>query len=156
MVPVLDIKIFEAHSEKNNGLLEPRENCTATSRWDYLLHALAINPVDGVLTWKPASGRCWDMPEGKLAMDVRGAAFCHLVNLYRMGEQGEENLEVDVVSLLVGSTGVLLMKTTSSRNSNPIPSPSSTLAKSHLNGSAWDLDIWLQARPISGVYVTRR
>jgi hypothetical protein len=89
MVPV-DIETFETHLRMSNGLLNPRGDCTANSPWGYLLQALAINPGNGVLTWKPASGRRWDMPEGKLAMDVRGTAFCHLVNLYKVEDRRGE------------------------------------------------------------------
>ena len=81
---MLDIDRFETHLEKTNGVLTPRGSCKADSPWGYFLHALAINPEDNILTWKPATGAPWDMKDGALAMDVRGRAFCHLVNLYRI------------------------------------------------------------------------
>jgi hypothetical protein len=44
---------------------------------------LAINPGDGILTWKPLSGNEWEMPGGALTLDIPGATFCHLLNLYK-------------------------------------------------------------------------
>ena len=103
MVPVLDIEEFEKHLQTTNGVLEPRGNCTAESPWGYLLHALAINPGDQILTWKPASGARWDMPGGTLAMDVRGKVFCHLVNLYSLKSPTEEKDTFEGTSQLRGS-----------------------------------------------------
>lgn len=94
MVPVLDIKNFEQHLQRTNGVLQPQGNCTAISPWGYLLHALAINPGDGILTWKPAGGARWDMLEGSIALDVRGTAFCHLVNLYKTQEPYDEGMTI--------------------------------------------------------------
>ena len=103
MVPVLDIEEFEKHLQTTNGVLEPRGNCTADSPWGYLLHALAINPGDQILTWKPASGARWDMPDGTLAMDVRGKVFCHLVNLYSLRSPAEEKDTIEGTSQVRGS-----------------------------------------------------
>jgi hypothetical protein len=103
MVPVLDIEEFEKHLQTTNGVLEPRGNCTADSAWGYLLHALAINPGDQILTWKPASGARWDMPDGTLAMDVRGKVFCHLVNLYSVTSPSEEKTTIEGTSQVRGS-----------------------------------------------------
>ena len=103
MIPVLDIEEFEKHLQKTNGVHEPRGNCTADSPWGYLLHALAINPGDQILTWKPASGARWDMPEGTLAMDVRGKVFCHLVNLYNVESPSEKTDTVEGTSQICGS-----------------------------------------------------
>lgn len=95
MVPVLDIGDFEKHLQQTNGVLKPRGNCTAGSPWGYLLHALAINPGDGILTWKPASKARWDMLHGELAMDVRGTSFCHLINLYKVTDPIKEEIIVE-------------------------------------------------------------
>jgi hypothetical protein len=95
MVPVLDVENFEEHLKKANGQLQPRGNCPATSPWGRLLHALAIDPGDHVVTWKPASGARWEMPKGELAMDIRGAAFCHLVNLYKIEDPSDEGFLVE-------------------------------------------------------------
>jgi hypothetical protein len=103
MIPVLDIEEFEKHLQMTNGVLEPRGNCTADSPWGYLLHALAINPGDQILTWKPASGARWDMPEGTLAMDVRGKVFCHLVNLYNVESPSEKRDIIEGTSQVSGS-----------------------------------------------------
>ncbi|KAJ9494523.1 hypothetical protein H2202_009955 [Exophiala xenobiotica] len=95
MVPVLDVKDFEKHLQHKNARLQPQRNCTASSPWGRLLHALAIDPDDLVVTWKPASGARWEMPKGELAMDVRGAAFCHLVNLYKIEDPSDEGFLVE-------------------------------------------------------------
>jgi hypothetical protein len=95
MVPVLDIEDFERHLQRTDGVLTPIGNCTAESPWGYLLHALAINPGDKTLTWKPASGESWDMPTGALAMDVRGVSFSHLINLYSLDPPEKEEFEIE-------------------------------------------------------------
>ena len=94
-VPVLDIEMFESHLEKTNGVLKPRGSCTADSAWGYFLHALAINPEDKILAWKPAVGASWDMRGDALAMEVRGRAFCHLVNFYRVAAPTLRVVDVD-------------------------------------------------------------
>ena len=96
-VPVLDIEKFESHLEKTNGVLTPRGSCKADSPWGYFLHALAINPEDGILAWKPAIGAPWDMRGDALAMEVRGRAFCHLVNFYRVAAPMPRVVDVDGV-----------------------------------------------------------
>ena len=92
---MLDIENFESHLEKTNGVLTPRGSCTADSAWGYFLHALAINPEDKILTWKPAVGAPWDMRGDALAMEVRGRAFCHLVNFYRVAAPIRRVVDVD-------------------------------------------------------------
>lgn len=94
-IPVFDIDRFEMHLGRTNGRLTPRGSCLADSPWGYLLHALAINPEDEVLTWKPAVGALWGMRGDALAMDVRGKAFCHLVNFYRIAAPEIEEVTVD-------------------------------------------------------------
>ena len=96
-VPVLDIEKFESHLGKTNGVLTPRGSCTANSPWGYFLHALAINPEDKILAWKPAVGAPWDMRGDALAMEVRGRAFCHLVNFYRVATPIRRVVDVDGV-----------------------------------------------------------
>lgn len=87
-IPVLDSERFEMHLRQTNGVLEPRGKCSGESPWVYLLHALAIHPgirpEDDVLDWKPAEGASCDMRGTAIALDVRGRAFCHLINLYRV------------------------------------------------------------------------
>jgi hypothetical protein len=117
-VPVLDIVTFETHLRKSNGLLKPRGNCTTTSPWGYLLHALAINPGDGVLR----GSLPWTFAERR---SVTWLIFTGWENNEKKTRRSKatDNDVVDVVSLSVCSTGVLLMKTTSSRNSKTIVSP---------------------------------
>ena len=94
-IPVLDIDEFEKHLERNNGILTPRGTCKADSPWCNFLHALAINPEDHIVTWKPAMGASSDMKGTALALDIRGRAFCHLVNLYRVEEPTQEVVTVN-------------------------------------------------------------
>jgi hypothetical protein len=95
MIPVLDVDDFEKYLQRKDGQLHPQGNCVAISPWARLLHALAITPTEQVLTWKPASGTSSEVHNGMLAMDLRGAAFCHLINLYRMNDPGDEGFSVE-------------------------------------------------------------
>ena len=98
-IPVLDNDRFELHLRNTKGVLTPQGSCTANTQWGHLLHALAIypkdNPKDDVLTWKPAQGASWDMRDNAIAIDIRGRAFCHLINLYRVEAPKTQVVTVD-------------------------------------------------------------
>ena len=82
-IPVLDNDKFESHLHKTNGVLTPQGSRNLGSLWVDLLQALAINPEDDILTWRSAVDTPYEMRGTTIALDIRGRAFCHLINLYR-------------------------------------------------------------------------
>ena len=134
MVPVLDVDEFEKHLQKTNGVLEPRGNCTADSAWGYLLHALAINPGDQVLTWKPASGALWDSlrAHSQWMFEERCSVTWSIFTIWKPQARRRIQLRAcvkyaaSVVSRLVGFHGKARMRVTWSLNLSRILFASST------------------------------
>jgi len=81
LTPVLREQDFLAHLLQHDGVLDPTGDAPAKGGWAYFLHALAIRPGIGLVGWMPN-------PDGdSFNMEIDGAVFGHVVNLYRQRER---------------------------------------------------------------------
>ncbi|KAJ5546023.1 hypothetical protein N7494_003608 [Penicillium frequentans] len=82
--PVLRSRAFEDHLVRENGYFQPTGQCDSSFAWAQLLYALNIRPGGGVIAWRLPPKGINPAVAGDVALEVDGAAMCHIINIFRL------------------------------------------------------------------------
>lgn len=102
-------KAFVEYLVENDGILQPVQDPPAKSCWAYLMHALGIKPGMDLVDWMPLLDGFVSTQNGGIEMEIDGAAFCTIINLFyidgvwdKSREQFKDPEEVNFVKLGCG------------------------------------------------------
>ncbi|KAJ5526963.1 hypothetical protein N7513_011122 [Penicillium frequentans] len=82
--PVLRSRALEDHLVRENGYFQPTGQCDSSFAWAQLLYALNIRPGGGVIAWRLPPKGINPAVAGDVALEVDGAAMCHIINIFRL------------------------------------------------------------------------
>lgn len=82
--PCLQVESLEAHMAAREGYVLACNAGSSTSSWSRLLAALGVEPGQAAVSWRPVLEQTVGTVDGRAMIAIDGAAFCHIINLYRI------------------------------------------------------------------------